>query len=309
MKIKVFDIRDKEAFGTGEYSVLLGRFDGVHIAHQRLVKRAITETPYKTAVFTFLEPGDEYITKIGEKFEIFDKLGVSAIFLAPFNYVKRLSPEEFFEKVLVKIGCKVAICGFNYRFGSEAAGDSNTLSELCDRYGIRCIVDSPFIDNGEVVSSTLIRKYIREGNVARAEELLGRPVRVTGSIIHGYERARTMGYPTINMLYPEGGVLLRHGVYATICEVKGTLYSGVTNVGTNPTLPKNTLTIETHLIGASGDFYGVDTRVHFLEFLRDSVKCNSLEELSAIIENDKKKAVYFHEERARKGKGPFGFMK
>lgn len=276
------------------YSIALGRFDGVHSAHRALIELAKAHACPKSAVFIFSDEADNRLTTLSEKLSIFEEMGVDCVFLAEFDDVKNLCDEEFVNDVLFSIGCRYANCGFNYRFGKGAKGNSERLCELCEKYGIGFSSLDALYDGDSVISSSLIRRLIESGEVERANKLLLRPFSLSGTVTVGYRQGRNIGFPTLNIIYPEKSVRLKEGVYASVTYIGSKDYKSVTNIGHNPTLPKECLMTETYLIGADGDYYGEKACIDFLGYLRGELKLSGLDELKAVIQNDIRSAEEYH---------------
>lgn len=286
------NICDTEPFDLGHLTVALGNFDGVHFAHAQLIKKAkeiasslCTAAGEKTlsAVFTFSDLKKPYITTCDEKLAVFEKLGVDAVILCPFESVKDMSPKQFARDVLVeKLSCIHAVCGFNYRFGKGAVGDFSTLGELAEKLGFACTV----VDEIPGVSSTRIRELIASGDIENANDLLGRPFSITGRIIRGKGVGHTFGFPTLNIDIPDGKLLPARGVYFTTCKIGESLYPSIANIGVCPTFGGERTTCEIHLLDVSYELYGELAEVEFLRFRRSEIKFSSPEELYKTVSED-----------------------
>ena len=200
--------------------------------------------------------------------------------------MKSLSPESFVIDVLqTECKCVHAVCGENFRFGSKAAGDSNSLKELMN--GNATVVPLMAVDGDKIISSTYIRELLAEGNIKKANSLLGENYTVYETVIHGKALGRTLGIPTINQNVKGKQFILKNGIYSTLCTFDGVTYQGVTNVGVRPTVDddghKN---METHIIGFNGDCYGKSVKVEFVHRVRNEMKFDSLEDLKAQIQRD-----------------------
>lgn len=287
------NICDTEPFDLPRLTVALGNFDGVHFAHTKLIKKAkeiasslCTSAGEKilTAVFTFSDLKKPLITTTDEKLAIFERLGVDAVILCPFESVKDMSPEDFVRDVLKdRLSCVHAVCGYNYRFGKGALGDPQTLCSLTRHYGIGCTV----VDEIVGVSSTRVRELISAGDVEGAGDLLGRPFSLSGRIVHGKGLGHTFGCPTVNVDIPDGKILPARGVYFTVCRIGDTLFHAVTNVGVCPTFGDTDKTVcENHLIDVSRELYGEYAEVIFLAFRRSEKRFDSPEELYKTVRED-----------------------
>lgn len=280
-------------------AIALGNFDGVHIAHSRLIKKTCElarvlcvakSEDICPAVFTFTDLKSPYLTTTDEKLAIFDSLGIEYVILSRFDTVKELSPYAFVSDVLRdRLSCAHALCGYNYRFGRGASGDSSSLCEIASSLGITCSV----MDEMPGTSSTRIRELLLSGDLENANDLLGKSYSLSGKIIHGRGVGHTFGCPTVNVEIPEGKLLPKNGVYFTLCTIGGSTYRAVTNVGTCPTFGKNSSSCENHLLGVEKDLYGELAKVEFLFFERPEIRFSSPEELYKTVTLDISKARDF----------------
>jgi riboflavin kinase/FMN adenylyltransferase len=278
----------------------IGNFDGVHKGHLALfdkVKERAKAIGGLSVVMTFephplkvMRPADgpRLITHTGQKLELIEKAGIDIIVCVSFDREFAAIPaRDFIENILVqKIGIKEIVVGYDYTFGHNREGDINLLREIGNKRGFVVHLVGPIQIDQTLVSSTSIRRMIQEGRLAEAKVLLGREFEVQGTVVKGHNRGgRLLGFPTAN-LNPHGELLPKRGVYAVKLVVDDVLYSGVTNVGYNPTFGDTGLTVETHVLGYSGDLLGKTIKVRFIERLRDEKTFKSLEELSDQIAQD-----------------------
>jgi riboflavin kinase/FMN adenylyltransferase len=281
--------------------VALGNFDGVHIGHSQLIEIAVSESKNiggHTAVWNFIYNNSKapLIIDCDDKIGLFQALGAAAVVTADFEELRDLPPAEFVRDVLVaRLHCRVAVCGFNYRFGRNAAGNADDLRSLMVKNGGSCVIVPPVVADGEIVSSTLIRTLIARGETDRVIKFLGRPYSLRAPVIGGARLGTRLDFPTINQLFPDNMIKPRHGVYCTQTSVDGAVYNCVTNVGIKPTVSESgAVTCETHLLHFSGDLYGKTLRVRFYKKLRDEMKFSSLNDLKSAVEHDIKSAeTYF----------------
>lgn len=279
--------------------VSLGNFDGIHIGHQAILHRLVSEARARhgtALVLTFhphpltvLRPAQPLplICSLREKLLLFQSLGVDAVFLRNFTLsFARLSPEEFVQQYLVRvIGVERVIIGHNVSFGRNRAGNAEVLQEFGKTYGFEVEIVGPVKTDDQEVSSTAIRALLTAGDMRTVTRFLGRPYLVSGRVIKGFQRGRTIGFPTAN-LRPRVDVLLPNGVYAVIVDVAGQRAPGVANIGMNPTFGVNQRTLETHLLDFTGDLYGQRLTVQFIEHLRGERKFSSVDELVKQIKAD-----------------------
>ncbi|OAG28743.1 bifunctional riboflavin kinase/FAD synthetase [Thermodesulfatator autotrophicus] len=283
----------------------IGNFDGVHLGHQALfretVKRARAHQGHAIAV-TFhphplqvLRPDKaiKLICSLEQKIKLIEKAGLDYLLLLEFNQaLASLEPEEFVEDIFVKgLSIKELVVGYDYRFGKKRRGDTELLKILGQRYGFDVTVVPPQKVNGLVVSSSLIRELIAEGEVALAAKLLGRFYKICGQVIPGRGRGqKLLGFPTANLKLSKEKLLPKTGVYAVWVHLDGQKLPGVMNLGFNPTFGEGYLSAEVHIFDFSGDLYGQNICISFVERLRDEKKFSSPEELAAQIKRDSEKA-------------------
>ena len=279
-------------------AVALGNFDGIHKGHQVLIKKAVKtaeEKGIKSAVFTFSNhprnviAGNSVVRNIiyeDEKIEILEEMGVDYLFSISFEEIMKLSPQDFVDKVLIeRFRIDTAVCGFNFTYGYKAAGTADMLRGMAaGRFDV-AVVD-PVKVNGQVVSSTLIREKIMSGDVEAVPELLGRNFTIRGTVIHGNEIGRTIGFPTCNIVIDESMAALPNGVYMTYCYVEGVKYCSITNVGNKPTIGEYGKNIETNIFNFNENIYDKKITVEFLKKIRDEQKFDDLEALKKQIHDD-----------------------
>lgn len=295
--IKQYDRLDKNM----QRGVALGNFDGVHIGHQKLIKTLVQKCKLKnlqSCIYTFTnhtlkvitgkkEPPQ--ITNINIKQSIFKSLGVDLLYLEEFNeYLMTLSPEDFVKSILIdKLNCKVVVVGFDYHFGYKGQGNIDTLKEIGKRYGLEVHVIAPIIVNDQIVSSSLIRKNIRDGNIEETNLFLGRSYSIYGKIIHGKGIGENrLGYPTANILIESGHLIPKEGVYATFVKIDNSIYKGATCIGNSPTVGNYDISIETFIIDFNDNIYGKFIELQFIKRLREQVKFNSLDSLKKQMNED-----------------------
>ena len=280
-------------------AVALGNFDGLHIGHMILIDKIREHSGPGTnasCVWTFAEHSSNilnsdystpYITAREEKIELLDKQNIDYLIFQDFNFVRHFTPEEFIERVVAGyLNAGLAVCGYNYRFGRGGSGDAELLRERLAKRGIETIIIPPVICEGQAVSSSFLRTLIKIGDMPRAKNCLGRPFSINFPVVYGKQTGRKIGVPTINQLFPEGHIIPACGIYACSCEIGGTPYKAVTNVGVRPTVNGDFLNSETHIIGFDGDLYGKRIKVNFYIKFRDEIKFGSLDDLKAQIKKD-----------------------
>ena len=277
-------------------AVTVGNFDGVHRGHQELIAAArrrgrptvaVTFDPPPHRVLFPDSPVRPPLTTLPDRAALLHAAGADhVVIITTSAALLSLSPEAFFEDVLVRqLGATAVVEGYNFRFGRGRAGDTAALKALCDAAGLAFEEVQPFEWNGEVVSSSRVRAAIVAGDVARAADLLNRPYRITGTVVEGAKRGRTIGFPTAN-LADVPTVLPGNGVYAVRAEVDGTSYPAAANVGPNPTFGEDARKVEVHLIGFTGDVYGALLGVEFVARLRETRPFAGVGELVEQLKRD-----------------------
>lgn len=293
--------------GSGRSVVAIGVFDGVHRGHQEVIARAVAAARsqgLRSVALTF-EPHPDEVVRPGShpprlttprhRAELLAELGVDAVEVLPFTLdVSRLSPADFAQSVLVdRLRAASVVVGENFTFGHQAAGDVGTLRDLGDKYDF-AVEAVPLVD---AVSSTSIRERLVAGDVARAAADLGRPHRVEGVVVRGYQRGRQLGFPTANVETPPHTAIPADGVYAgwLQCVPVGnlpTLYAGqrwpaAISVGTNPTFEDVPRTVEAYALDRDDlELYGTHVAVDFTARLRGNTRFDSIEALIAQIHAD-----------------------
>lgn len=298
-------------FNNGQYrdnnpsAIALGTFDGIHLGHRKLISELGQQKKhngYKTIIYTFQthpmrilapEKAPSQIMLLSEKIRGFSELDVDTLVINPFNHsFLHQTPQTFLNQLLDHFNVKVLIVGFNYRFGYKGMGDIEFLYKVAHIKGFELICVPPVKREGQVISSSLIRTLISNGNVEEAACLITKPYTIRGKIIHGFGRGRNMGFPTANIKVPAHKTIPKPGVYLTKCFLGNRIFWGVTSVGINPTFSQETLNIETYILDFREDIYDKILKVSFLEHLRDEIKFNSVEDLIVQMKLDVQNAKY-----------------
>ncbi|MBQ1336435.1 MAG: bifunctional riboflavin kinase/FAD synthetase [Selenomonadaceae bacterium] len=291
---------------TKEYpriSVALGMFDGMHIGHQSIVQRAMElakEQNGTSAVFTFnnhplsILAKDRMPLQIGSpelRASILEKMGVEVLFNIPFTKeFSKLSPEKFLELLRNNLAPKYVVTGANFTFGRQGKGNQRLLQRVGEDYGFHAEICPTVLAGGHPVSSTRIRELLKEGDLDRVNEFLGRPFVFTARVIHGDRRGRTLGFPTANLQISESRAMLPNGAYAVQVIYKGTCYDGLANIGNNPTFEGNNRRLEVNIQEFRENIYDQLLQVVFLEKLREEKKFPSVEHLVRQLHNDRENA-------------------
>jgi len=299
-------------------AVAFGAFDGVHLAHQKILTTAIararasgllalacTFDPHPLEV---LQPDRAPIPimDLPEKLTLLETYGLDATVVIPFTRAfSQTEAEEFVETVIVdRLKAREVVVGFNHTFGRGARGTAALLERLGERYGLSIHVIPPLSIDGEVVSSSAIREALRAGDVRRAAAFLGRPYTIRGQVLKGKGRGRQLGFPTAN-LRPDRELILAPGVYAAraifeepmdaaVAPGRPRVEKGaVVNVGVRPTFQEGEYWVEAYLIDFSGDLYEKTLAIAFLERLRPEQKFSSVEALKTQVGRDIESAARF----------------
>ncbi|MEG6521707.1 bifunctional riboflavin kinase/FAD synthetase [Desulfotomaculum sp. 1211_IL3151] len=289
-------------------TVALGNFDGIHLGHQRLIGEAVSmacRSKGTAAVLTFdphplmvLRPQMAPAMLLDQESKERIMAGLGVDILIPLHFTPefaRLSPEEFIKDILIEqIGTKGIVVGYNYTFGYKGSGKTDDLNYYAAEYGYTLSVIPPVMVGDQVVSSTLIRSKLAEGDVISAKKYLGYYPFTEGTVVKGDRRGNTLGFPTANINCPEGMVVPAKGVYSVKVEMDDEIYLGVANIGTKPTFQGNSLrtNIEVHLLDFCGDIYGKNIRVQYVSRLRDEKKFNSINDLVSQIQADVQSARF-----------------
>ena len=279
----------------------IGSFDGVHIGHQQIIQPLVTgahKLGLPAAVLTFhphpllvinKEVRPFYLTMPEERAQILGRFGVDIVLTYPFSKeTAQRNASDFINELFAHFQVTRLWVGHDFALGKDREGDSSTLKELGDLYGYKLHEIPPYVLDDEIISSSLIRRKIREGNIEGANELLGRPLEITGTVVSGANRGKSLGFATSNLDVPEEVVDIKPGVYACLAEVVGGIWQAVTNVGYRPTFGEGLTSpqIEAHLLDFSGDLYGEEMNLRFIERLRDEMKFEEISSLQAQINTD-----------------------
>lgn len=289
----------------------LGYFDGVHLGHQKVIreaKKAADERGLKAAVMTFnphpsvvLRKSDQhihFITPLNEKIRIIEELGVDYLFIVHFTEeFANLLPQEFVDQYIIELNVKHVVAGFDYSYGRMGKGTMETLL-FHSRNQFTYTVVPKFESGDEKISSTRIRKYLKEGKTEQLSSLLGRYYTTSGIVVHGDKRGRTIGFPTANVELKDEYIIPPLGVYAVRLKVEGKWHNGVCNIGFKPTFNKIASpkpSIEVHLFDFHEDIYGKEAEIEWHVYLRGEQKFSGVTELVGQIEKDKQAAIdYFN---------------
>lgn len=278
----------------------LGFFDGIHIGHAALmnmiIKRA-REYDADPAVLTFDVHPDSLVFKknvplinsADDRERILSRcFGIDDVVVVHFSQsVMHMDWKVFIDELIDDMELCHIVVGHDFKFGYKGLGTAEKLKEYCAQRGVGCDIIPPVCKDGVIVSSTLIRGLIESGEIEKANEYLGRPHTLTDVVRSGYHLGTQMGTPTINMRFPDGVIIPRHGVYAAKAYVDGEEYMSVTNVGVRPTVSEDGgVNVESFLLDFTGNLYGRLVRLDFYKFMRPERKFDDIDELAAQIKHD-----------------------
>ncbi|CAH8282239.1 riboflavin kinase/FMN adenylyltransferase [Mariniflexile fucanivorans] len=288
--------------------VTIGTFDGVHVGHQKIVKRLInigTQTHLKSVILTFFphprmvlqkDSSIKLINTLNERGTILDALGLDYLLVKKFTKTfSRLSADDFVKKILVeKLNAKKVIIGYDHRFGRNRNADINDLKKFGDQYGFEVEEISVQDINDVAVSSTKIRQALEEGDIEKANAFLGYPFMLTGKVVKGKALGRQIDYPTANIQIAEDYKLIpKHGSYIVSSLINEELVYGMMNIGFNPTVDGEEETIEVHYFNFNKNIYNKTIQIDLLHRLRDEKKFESVDALKDQLLKDKEVSLSF----------------
>lgn len=285
---------------TKQKVMALGFFDGIHVGHAALInkiKQRAEETGAEPAVLTFDVHPDNLVFKKSvplinsaeDRENILSRcFGIDDVVVIHFNQrVMHMDWRDFIDELIDEMNLRWIVVGHDFCFGYKGLGTAEKLKAYCAERGVGCDIIPAVCRDGVVVSSTLIRQLIESGEMEKANEYLGHPHTLTDVIRTGYHLGTKMGTPTINMSFPQGVIIPRHGVYAAKAYIDGQEYMSVTNVGIRPTVSDSgNVNVESFLLDFRGNLYGHRARIDFYKFLRPEHKFDDVAELAAQIKND-----------------------
>lgn len=288
----------------------IGNFDGVHIGHQAILsslRREALGRELPPTVVTFEPTPREFflpsdapprLTGFREKYEMLANHGIARLLMLRFDArLASLSAQGFIDRVLVEgLGVEHLLVGDDFRFGCGREGDFAMLQAAGERYGFSVESTPTQMLDGERVSSTRVRQCLRDGQLEAAADLLGRMYRISGRVVHGDKLGRTIGFPTANIKRRQEKLPLSGVFLVRVYGIENQSRYGVANVGTRPTVDGKKNLLEVYLFDFEGDLYGQHIEVEFLEMLREELRFDSLEALTAQIEKDVNDALLLRTE-------------
>ena len=285
--------------GIKDPILTLGNFDGVHLGHKEIFRQVVErakDVKGTSVVYTF-EPHPLHVvapaktppllTTLRKKMELIAMSGIDIVVCADFT--KRFAdqhPKDFARDTLVeKIGVKEAFVGYDYTFGKGREGSIAYLKKMGEQFGFKVTVIDAITVNGQIVSSTLVRDTIEEGDMEKAMRLLGRYYSIEGKVVDGIKKGSIIGFPTANI--DTSYDLIPHtGVYVVKTTIDGEIFNGVANVGFNPTFHRDRLNVEVHILDFERDIYGKEIEIYFIKKMRDEIDFGAAEGLKRQIKKD-----------------------
>lgn len=284
---------------TDKTAIAIGKFDGIHLGHKKLLKLILDQKQdgLKATVFTFEPSPEEFFVghpvkqlfTRNEKRKAFEAMGIDILVEFPLNaQTAATPPEDFVKSILVEdLKADYIAAGCDVSFGDKGRGDQHLLKSMSRELGFElCLIDKVMLD-GEEVSSTRVRNQVADGNIPMAKRLLGSDYSISGIVEHGNHLGSTIGVPTVNVLPPVGKLLPPFGVYSSIVVVGDRVFKGLTNIGRKPTVSSNNqVGVETYIYDFDEDVYGKFIEVKLCEFRRPEMKFESVEKLKAQMKKD-----------------------
>ncbi|MBQ6343969.1 MAG: riboflavin biosynthesis protein RibF [Anaerolineaceae bacterium] len=282
-------------------AVTIGAFDGLHLGHRHIIGNTVTYArskgisaaailfdPLPSIFFGRLGPDDRIMLR-SEQETTLREMGIDRVIFLPFSQkIADLTPHEFLDAMQAVLHCECLVMGEDFSLGKGRSGSASVLAGLGSAYGFSAEIISKDEMDGDVISSTRIRKLLHQGKLPEANRLLGYPFFFSSKIIHGDARGRKLGFPTLNVKIPPEKLKLPNGVYAVYNYIDDVKYASVTNIGVRPTFgldDKGTF-VESYLLNTAGNFYGESSRLEFIEMLREEKRFSSADELKAQITKD-----------------------
>ena len=298
---------------NGDHIIALGFFDGVHLGHAALLKRAAEVGRSEGMVPAALSFDEHPLTRVmGQRVPLLttpvdrtalirEMFGIEESIVLRFNdEMMRMPWESFLDSLIDEYGAAHIVCGYDYSCGYRGQGTAERLAARCTELGVQCDIIDPVTIDGVRVSSSLIRELVMDGRTEEAIRFYGHPHVMSGMVRTGKKLGRTIDAPTINLRFDRDLIIPRHGVYASVVTLPdGTRRAGVTNVGVRPTVEDSTVVnAETYILDYSGNLYGQTVRLEFFRFLRPEIHFSGIEELKARIHADAESVKkYFNENR------------
>ena len=271
-----------------ETAVTLGKFDGVHRGHQKLLSRILEKKNLKSVMFTINGRKSGFVLTDEEKRFMLEKTGLSYLIDCPFiPSVSGMEAEDFVREILVnRLHAKSIVVGKDFHFGYKRGGDATLLLWLQKKYGFQVEVVEKEQYKGRDISSTYVKEALEAGDMELVNDLLGYRYFISGEVLHGRRIGRTLGMPTTNLVPSTKKLLPPNGVYLSRTRIGEQAYYGVTNIGYKPTIGETFRGVETYLFDFDGDLYGENIDVELWKFKRPEMKFDSVEHLKNQMQAD-----------------------
>lgn len=275
----------------------IGNFDGIHLGHKKILEflsKNADELGLFSMVLTFSphpekilgEKRKKMIQTLDQRLEEIKKFGIQAVLVISFDKkFSNFSGQEFIQKILVNLlRAKVLVVGKNFRFGKNREGNTSLLRRLASRFNLQVFSLPSVSKGGMIVSSSIIRKFLQDGEIEKANFLLGRTYGIEGEVIKGKSRGKILGFPTANI--QTRNEIVPPGVFITDVEIGSKKIASLTNIGHCPTFGRQETNIESYIINFSKNLYGKKLRIYFIKKLREEIKFDTSEKLSQQIKKD-----------------------
>lgn len=293
------DYRDniKNLSGFSQTAVTLGKFDGIHRGHKKLICRVLEKKAEgcEAVIFAF-DVSKHMLYTRQERKDRLGKMGVDCLIECPLDeHIRHMQAEDFVREILVKrLHVRYIVVGEDFRFGHERRGNPALLETMGQEFGFSVEILSKEMDRGREISSTYVREQLNEGNIPKVNELLGEVFHATGEVLHGRGLGHRKLLPTTNLVPPREKLLPPNGVYVTVSDFGDKQFGGITNIGYKPTVGgEEFIGIETYLFHCNENLYGRKSKVYFLEFLRPERKFDTIEELKGQLKTDIAKGMSY----------------
>lgn len=280
-------------------AVTMGKFDGIHRGHRKLVEKIKERKALgEQAVLFAIDASSSMILTSRERASLLESLGIDVLVECQLDdRIRHMKAESFIKEILMgDLGASYVVVGEDNRFGFERKGNPKLLEEFGNKYGFQVEVLSKEMDGHRKISSTFIREELKKGNMKKVSSLMGADYFVEGCVVHGRGMGHKVLLPTTNIVPPKSKILPPNGVYVTSSYFGDRIYHGITNIGNKPTIGESFVGVETYLFDCEEDLYGENCRVDFKKFLRPEQKFPSLEALKTRLLADAKDGrAYFDE--------------
>ncbi len=281
-KMKTYIVEDLKTykFDKKKRNVIMGFFDGVHIGHQKIIKSQIKQNITNTIITFDFHLNKESIMTLDQKIDKLSTLGIDEVIILMANSNNLKITYEKFNLILKDLNVISIGIGRDFKYGHMGCGSADTLEKDFD-----LTVYDFVLDDSDKISSSNIRKLIKEGNIKKVNKLLGSDYTIKGYVVMGKQIGRTINFPTANI--KTNNIAPKNGIYGTNIKINDKIYKSITNVGIRPTIDDdNEISIEVHILDFDQDIYGMDVELSFINFIRCEMKFNSLDELKLQIKKD-----------------------